>query len=77
MLGWILCVKPNGMARRYVLHNSVRLKLVRRSPEHLKSVAFPHFLVPDLRVGDAAAHLDECSGLNWAQVAAVNLQRRS
>lgn len=48
-----------GRSKRHALHNSIRQKNGKRTaPAHLKSSVVAPFLVPDLRVGDAAAQLD-------------------
>lgn len=38
--------------------------MVRGAWVDLKSFVVPLFLVPDLRVGDAAGHLDELNAMN-------------
>ena len=43
--------------------NPVRHKLVRGAPAHLKSFVLALFLVPDLRVGDAAVDVDELNAV--------------
>jgi hypothetical protein len=61
----IYCVKPNLSQREgpedTFFASSIRHKLVRGAPAHLKSFVLSLFLVPDLSIGDAAAQLD---GLN-------------
>ena len=63
--------------------NHIRFKLVRGAPAHLKSFVLALFLVPHLRVGDAAAQLDELHsmgligpGHNKGKVTAMNHQRQ-
>jgi hypothetical protein len=41
----------------------VRHKLVRGAPAHLKGFVLVSFLVPDLRVRDAAVQLDELNAI--------------
>jgi hypothetical protein len=43
--------------------SSIRHKLVRGALAHLKSFVLALFLVTDLRVGDAAAQLDELNSV--------------
>jgi hypothetical protein len=43
--------------------SSIRHKLVRGAPVHLKSFVLVLFLVPDLSIGDAAAQLDELNSM--------------
>jgi hypothetical protein len=61
----------------------MRCKLVRGAPAHLKGFVLALFLVPDLRVEDAAAQLDELNSMGLigpqgskSQVAALNHQRQ-
>lgn len=63
--------------------NPIRRKLVRGAPAHLKSFVLSLLLVPNLRVGDAAAQLDELNAMDligpWGssnQVVALNHQRQ-
>jgi hypothetical protein len=56
---------------------------MREAPAHLKSFVLAVFLVPDLRIGDATAQLDELNSMvligprgNKGQVAALNRQRQ-
>ena len=81
-------VKPNSPQwkgpEEIPFTNSIRCKLVRGAPAHLKSCIVALFLVPDLRVGDAAAQLDELNAMGLigsqgsrGQVAAMNCQRQS
>ena len=72
-----------GRSRKYALHQSIRHKLVRGAPAYLKGFVLSLFLVPDLRVEDAAAQLDELNSMglignrgNKGQVAALNCQRQ-
>lgn len=64
MLG-VHCVKPNPPqweGRKGVpFHESYKKQMVRGEPAHWKSFVVALFLVPNFRVGDAAAQLD---GLN-------------
>jgi hypothetical protein len=60
----------------------IRCKLVKGTPAYLKYFVLALFLVTDLRVGDAAAQLDELNSMgligtqgNKGQVAALNCQR--
>lgn len=71
--------------RRHALHESCKTKGVRGAPAHLKSFVVTPFLVPApaLRVGDAAAQLNELNALdltgpqsNRGQLAALNCQRQ-
>jgi hypothetical protein len=61
VLEWISNVKPNPPQwegpEDTPFMNPIRCKLVRGAPAHLKSFVVAPFLVPDLRVGDAAAKL--------------------
>lgn len=62
VLEWVGSVKPNppqweGPEDR-PFTNSVKHKMV-RGASHLKNFVVASFLVPDLRFGDAVAHLDE------------------
>jgi hypothetical protein len=50
-----------GRLRRYALHKSYKTQTGEKAAAHLKNFVLALFLVPDLRVGDAAAQLD---GLN-------------
>jgi hypothetical protein len=66
MLEWISCIKPNSQwegPEDMAFINPIRRKLVRGAPAHLKSFVLALFLVPDLRVGDAAAQLDELNSM--------------
>jgi hypothetical protein len=47
-----------GRSRRYALHQLYKTPTGERDPARLKSFVLALFLVPDLRVGDAAAQLD-------------------
>jgi hypothetical protein len=87
MLKWIRCVKPNPPQwegpEDMPFTSPIRRKLVRGAPAHLKNFVLALFLVPDLRVGDAVAQLDELNSMgltgprgNMDQVAALNRQRR-
>jgi hypothetical protein len=81
---WIYCVKPNlPQWEDMPFTNSIRCKLVRGAPAHLKSFVLALFLVPDLSIGDAAAQLDKLNSMgligprgNKGQVAALNHQRQ-
>lgn len=59
--------------------NPIRCKMVRGAPAHSKSFVVAPFLVPDHRVRDAAAQLDELNTMGLTghrgQVVALNLQR--
>jgi hypothetical protein len=63
MLEWIRCVKPNlpqwEGPEDTPFTSPIRRKLVRGAPAHLKNFVLALFLVPNIRVGDAAAQLDE------------------
>lgn len=57
---------------------------MRRSPAHLKFFIIAHFLIPDLKVRNVAAWLDELIVIGligrWSnrnQMAALNCQRQS
>ena len=67
MLERILCIKLNPPQwegpEDMPLTNSIRHKIVRGLPAHLKSFVLALFLVPYLRVGDAAAQLDELNAM--------------
>lgn len=87
MLEWICCIKPNSPqwegAEDMPFTNPIRRKLVRGAPAHLKSFVLSLLLVPNLRVGDAAAQLDELNAMDligpWGssnQVVALNHQRQ-
>jgi hypothetical protein len=88
MLEWIYCVKPNlpqweGPEDMSFI-SSIRHKLVRGAPAHLKGFVLSLFLVPDLSIGDAAVQLDNLNSMgligfrgNKVQMAALNLQRQS
>ena len=43
--------------------SSIRRKLVRGAPAHLKGFVLSLFLVPDLSIGDASAQLDELNSM--------------
>jgi hypothetical protein len=45
--------------RRHALMSPIRHKIVRGAPAHLKSFIVAPFLVPDLKVEDAAAQLTD------------------
>ena len=70
--------------RRYVLHESNKTQTGEMRHQHiLQSFVVVFFLVPDLRVGDAAAQLDELNAMGLigpqgsrGQVAALNCQRQ-
>lgn len=68
MLEWICCVKPNPPQWKdpedTPFTNPIRCKLVRGAPAHLKSFVLSLLLVPNLRVGDAAAQLDELNAMD-------------
>ncbi|EGW01337.1 Friend virus susceptibility protein 1 [Cricetulus griseus] len=87
MLEWIYCVQPNPpqweSPEDMPFTNPIRRKMVRGAPAHLKSFVVALFLVPNLRVGDAAAQLDELNAMGLieppggrGQVAALNHQRQ-
>lgn len=87
MLEWMYCVKPNPPQwegpEDMPFTNPIRRKMVRGAPAHLKSFVVALFLVPNLRVGDAAAQLDELNAMGLieppgsrGQVAALNHQRQ-
>ena len=87
MLEWIYCVKPNCPQwegpEDMPFTSSIRRKLVRGAPAHLKGFVLSLFLVPDLSIGDASAQLDELNSLglvgfrgNKGQVAALNRPRQ-
>ena len=63
MLEWIRCIIPNSPQwegpEDMPFTSPIRCKLVRGAPTHLKSFVLALFLVPDLRLGAAAAQLDE------------------
>ena len=67
MLEWIYCVKPNlpqwEGPEDMPFTSSIRRKLVRGAPAHLKSFVLALFLVPDLSVGEATAQLDELNSM--------------
>ncbi|XP_026641285.1 Friend virus susceptibility protein 1-like [Microtus ochrogaster] len=86
MLEWVYCVKsepsqwegPEDMP----FTSPIRRKMVRGAPAHLKSFVVALFLVPNLRIGDAAAQLDELNAMGLIepqgsrdQVAALNCPR--
>jgi hypothetical protein len=48
-----------GKPRRYALHGSYKKQTGEGAPAHLKNFVLGLYLLPDLRVGDAAAQLDE------------------
>lgn len=86
MLEWIYCVKPNPPQwegpEDMPFTNPIRRKLVRGAPAHLKSFVVALLLVPNLRVGDAAAQLDELNAMGLieppdsrGQMAALNYLR--
>lgn len=63
--------------------DAVRHKIVRGAPAHLESFVIALFLVPDLRVRDAASQLDELNEMcligprsSRGQVAALTCQRQ-
>lgn len=87
MLEWVRCVKPNPPQwegpEDMPFTDPIRRKMVRGAPARLKSFVLALFLVPDLRVGDAAAQLDELNAMGLVgphssrgQVAALNCQRQ-
>ncbi|CCD13216.1 unnamed protein product [Trypanosoma congolense IL3000] len=87
MLEWIYCVKHNCPQwegpEDMPFTSSIRRKLVRGAPAHLKGFVLSLFLVPDLSIGDASAQLDELNSLglvgfrgNKGQVAALNRPRQ-
>lgn len=87
MLEWIYCVKHNCPhwegPEDMPFTSSIRRKLVRGAPAHLKGFVLSLFLVPDLSIGDASAQLDELNSLglvgfrgNKGQVAALNRPRQ-
>jgi hypothetical protein len=63
MLEWIRCVKPNPPQwegpEDMPFMNPLKCKLVKGAKAHLKRFVIALFLVPDLRVGDAATQLDD------------------
>lgn len=67
MLEWIYCVKPNlpqwERPEDMPFTSSIRRKLVRGAPAHLKAFVLSLFLVPDLSIGHAAAQLDELNSM--------------
>jgi hypothetical protein len=67
MFKWIWCVKPNPPQwedpEDMPFTSTIRCKLVRGAPGHLKSFVLAIFLVPDLRVGDPTAQLDEINSV--------------
>ncbi|XP_052048775.1 Friend virus susceptibility protein 1-like [Apodemus sylvaticus] len=87
MLEWIHCVKPNAQQwegpEDMPFTNPIRRKMVRGAPAHLKSFVLSLLLVPNLRVGDAAAQLDELNTMGLigprvsrSPVAALNRQKQ-
>jgi hypothetical protein len=67
MLEWIHYVKPNSPQWKGLkdmpFSSPIRRKLVIGKPVHLKSFVLALFLVPGLRVGDAAAQLDKLNAM--------------
>ena len=63
MLKWVCCVKPNPPQwedpEDTPFTNPIRCKMAGGVPTRLKNFVVALFLVPDLRVGDAAAQLGE------------------
>ncbi|XP_031204443.1 Friend virus susceptibility protein 1-like [Mastomys coucha] len=87
MLEWIHCVKPTAQQwegpEDMPFTNPIRRKMVRGAPAHLKGFVLSLLLVPDLRIGDAAAQLDELNAMgligpwgNRSPVAALNRQKQ-
>ena len=63
--------------------NPIRCKLLRGAPAYFKSFGFIIFLVQDLRVGDATAHLDDLNSMGLSgpsgskgQFATLDCQRK-
>lgn len=86
VLEWGLCVKPNPPQwegpEDTPFTNPVRCKMVSGVHAHMKSFQLPLFFVPDLRVGDTDAQLDELNAMGLIepqgsrdQVAALNCPR--
>ena len=67
MLKWVRHVKSDPPSWEGLedkpFTNPIKCKRVREAPAHLKSFVLALFLVPDLRVGDAAAQLDELNSM--------------
>lgn len=71
MLMWALCVKPNPPhwegSKGMPFANPIRCKMLKVTPEYLKSFVVVLFLVPDLWVPEAAVGLigPDIAGAKW------------
>ena len=68
MLEWVPCINPNPphceSPENMPFTNPTRGKVMGGARAHLKSFVAPLFLVADLRVGDAAAQLNELNEMS-------------
>ena len=64
VLEWIRCVKPNLPQREGPEDTLFIHPIKMEAPAHLKSFVVTLFLVPSLRVEDAAAQLDELNAMD-------------